>query len=59
MRLHARNALPQRAQANVNCRMFPGESVEKVRGQIAERLGYRLVDHRMELYGVSLDRKRD
>jgi acetylornithine deacetylase/succinyl-diaminopimelate desuccinylase-like protein len=36
---HARNALPQRAQANVNCRMFPGESVEKVRGQIAERLG--------------------
>ena len=23
----------------------------------AERLGYRLVDHRMELYGVSLDRK--
>lgn len=36
---HARNALPQRAQANVNCRMFPGESVEKVRAQIAERLG--------------------
>lgn len=36
---HARNALPQRAQANVNCRMFPGESVEKVRGQIVERLG--------------------
>ncbi|WP_310496253.1 M20/M25/M40 family metallo-hydrolase, partial [Sandarakinorhabdus sp.] len=36
---HARNALPQRAQANVNCRMFPGESVEKVRGQIAQRLG--------------------
>lgn len=36
---HARNALPQRAQANVNCRMFPGESVEKVRGQILARLG--------------------
>jgi acetylornithine deacetylase/succinyl-diaminopimelate desuccinylase-like protein len=36
---HARNALAQRAQANVNCRMFPGDSVEKVRGQIAERLG--------------------
>ena len=35
---HARNALPQRATANVNCRMFPGDSVEKVRGQIAERL---------------------
>ena len=25
--------------------------------QIAERLGFRLVDHRMELYGVSLSRK--
>ena len=24
--------------------------------QIAEKLGYRLVDHRMELYGVRLDR---
>jgi Fur family ferric uptake transcriptional regulator len=24
---------------------------------IAERLGFRLVDHRMELYGVALDRK--
>jgi acetylornithine deacetylase/succinyl-diaminopimelate desuccinylase-like protein len=36
---HARNALPQRATANVNCRMFPGDSVEKVRGQIAERIG--------------------
>ena len=36
---HARNALPQRATANVNCRMFPGDSVDKVRGQIAERLG--------------------
>jgi acetylornithine deacetylase/succinyl-diaminopimelate desuccinylase-like protein len=35
---HARNALAQRAQANVNCRMFPGDSVEKIRGQIADRL---------------------
>ena len=26
-------------------------------GQIAEKLGFRLVDHRMELYGVALDRK--
>jgi acetylornithine deacetylase/succinyl-diaminopimelate desuccinylase-like protein len=25
---HANNALPQRAAANVNCRIFPGESVE-------------------------------
>jgi acetylornithine deacetylase/succinyl-diaminopimelate desuccinylase-like protein len=28
---HAPNALPQRATANVNCRIFPGESVEETR----------------------------
>jgi acetylornithine deacetylase/succinyl-diaminopimelate desuccinylase-like protein len=28
---HATNALPQRARANVNCRIFPGTSVEQVR----------------------------
>src|SRR6185312_4375217 len=28
---HATNALPQRARANVNCRIFPGTSVEAVR----------------------------
>ena len=28
---HATNALPQRAGANVNCRIFPGTSAEEVR----------------------------
>jgi acetylornithine deacetylase/succinyl-diaminopimelate desuccinylase-like protein len=28
---HATNALPQRARANVNCRIYPGESGESVR----------------------------
>jgi acetylornithine deacetylase/succinyl-diaminopimelate desuccinylase-like protein len=28
---HATNALPQRAGANVNCRIFPGVSIEEVR----------------------------
>lgn len=28
---HAPNALPQRASANVNCRIFPGETQEQVR----------------------------
>jgi acetylornithine deacetylase/succinyl-diaminopimelate desuccinylase-like protein len=28
---HAPNALPQRAQANVNCRIFPGHSQEEIR----------------------------
>jgi acetylornithine deacetylase/succinyl-diaminopimelate desuccinylase-like protein len=28
---HATNALPQRARANVNCRVYPGQSLESVR----------------------------
>src|ERR1700735_188502 len=28
---HASNALPQRARANINCRIFPGVAVEAVR----------------------------
>ena len=31
---HATNALPQRARANVNCRIFPGVSSESVRDQL-------------------------
>ena len=31
---HANNALPQRAGANINCRIFPGNDVEKIRQQI-------------------------
>ena len=32
---HAPNALPQRATANVNCRIFPGVSIETVRAELA------------------------
>jgi acetylornithine deacetylase/succinyl-diaminopimelate desuccinylase-like protein len=32
---HANNALPQRADANINCRIFPGNSVEAVRDRLA------------------------
>ncbi len=31
---HAPNALPQKAEANVNCRIFPGVKVEEVRQQL-------------------------
>jgi len=31
---HAPNALPQRATANVNCRMFPGRSSEEIRQEL-------------------------
>jgi acetylornithine deacetylase/succinyl-diaminopimelate desuccinylase-like protein len=32
---HARNALPQRAVANVNCRILPDESIESVRQELS------------------------
>ena len=36
---------------------FADDALEALQKTIAERLGFRLVDHRMELYGVSLGRK--
>ncbi len=31
---HANNALPQRAGANINCRILPGHSIEEIRQQL-------------------------
>ena len=36
---------------------FVDDELEMLQRRIAEKLGFRLVDHRMELYGVALDRK--
>jgi acetylornithine deacetylase/succinyl-diaminopimelate desuccinylase-like protein len=36
---HADNALPQRAGANVNCRIFPGESVEQTAAALTKAIG--------------------
>jgi len=36
---HAPNALPQKAEANVNCRIFPGVSIESVRQQLQDLSG--------------------
>ena len=36
---HATNALPQRAAANVNCRIFPGTTPEQVRAQLSALVG--------------------
>jgi Fur family transcriptional regulator, ferric uptake regulator len=33
---------------------FASEEIEKLQEEIAERLGFRLVDHRLELYGVPI-----
>ncbi|HEY0627754.1 MAG TPA: Fur family transcriptional regulator [Sphingomicrobium sp.] len=37
---------------------FVDEELEELQRRIAARLGFRLVDHRMELYGVTVDRER-
>jgi Fur family transcriptional regulator, ferric uptake regulator len=37
---------------------FVDDELEALQKRIAEKLGFRLVDHRMELYGVTLDRDR-
>jgi acetylornithine deacetylase/succinyl-diaminopimelate desuccinylase-like protein len=36
---HATNALPQRVTANINCRIFPGTTIEAVRGKLQELVG--------------------
>ncbi len=33
---------------------FTSEEIEELQRRIAEKLGYKLVDHRLELYGVKL-----
>ncbi len=36
---HAANALPQRAGANINCRIFPGHSIESIGDKLAKAIG--------------------
>lgn len=36
---HAENALPQRATANVNCRIIPGETIETTRAALIAAIG--------------------
>ena len=37
---------------------FRSEEIERLQAEIARKLGYRLVDHRLELYGVPLKDKK-
>jgi Fur family ferric uptake transcriptional regulator len=34
---------------------FQNDLIEELQRQVAEKLGYKLVDHRLELYGVPID----
>lgn len=37
---------------------FVDEEIERLQEKIAEKHGYKLVDHRLELYGVPLEKKK-
>ena len=34
---------------------FQSEEIEKLQAEVARKLGYKLVDHRLELYGVPIE----
>src|SRR5438105_10108095 len=36
---------------------FQSDEIERLQAEVARRLGYRLIDHRLELYAVPLDDK--
>jgi len=38
---------------------FQNEEIERIQEEVAHKLGFRLVDHRLELYAVRLDRDKD
>ena len=59
---HANNALPQTAQANVNCRIFPGHSPEEIRQQLIgifgdEKLTVKYVSDAGEVSDTAPERK--
>lgn len=38
---------------------FSSEEIEKLQKEIAKKLGYKLVDHRLELYGIPFNPAKD
>jgi len=59
---HANNALPQRAEANVNCRILPGHSAEEVRQELIKvfsdsAITVRYVDSFGNISDTASDRK--
>ena len=51
---HANNALPQMAQANVNCRIVPGHSPEEIRQELEKVLA----DPKISVQGRGRDRRQ-
>ncbi|QNI32350.1 M20/M25/M40 family metallo-hydrolase [Alloacidobacterium dinghuense] len=59
---HANNALPQTAQANVNCRILPGHSLEETRQDLIQifndpKITVRYVDNSGDAFDTAPDRK--
>lgn len=59
---HANNALPQRAEANVNCRILPGHSAEEIRHKLIEvfadpTITVQYVDNAGNVFEHASDRK--
>ena len=59
---HANNALPQTAQANVNCRILPGHSLEETRQDLIRvfndpKITVRYVNDGGEVFDTAPDRK--
>ena len=59
---HANNALPQLAQANVNCRILPGHSMEEIRQELTRifadpKIAIRYVDDAGNVYDRTPDKK--
>ena len=59
---HANNALPQRAQANVNCRIVPGHSSEDIRQELVRiladaKIEVKYVDNAEEVLERGTERK--
>jgi len=50
---HADNALPQRAVATVNCRIFPGVSIDRVKAQLQRLAGKKLTIAPLDDYSAS------
>jgi acetylornithine deacetylase/succinyl-diaminopimelate desuccinylase-like protein len=60
---HANNALPQLAQANVNCRILPGYSLEEIRQQLIgifsdPKVTVRYMDDAENVYDTAPNRKQ-
>jgi len=60
---HANNALPQTAQANINCRILPGYSLEEIRNELIRiindpKITVRYVNDGGEIFDAAPDRKQ-